>query len=143
MLKLHESAVGQDSIMVRLLELLMVKLWNSGSSDWLVVAFMELSAQQIRFARWITLLNAFVWLDMMLFSGSNKYLLLSLFTGYMMFSLFITSSLDSGSTLDTSSVVVRSLVAQLVEDVLVGTRVVTTIAVSFATVIMSLSLIHI
>ena len=129
MLELHESAVGQDSIMVRLLELLMVKLWNSGSSDWLVVAFMELSAQQIRFARWITLLNAFVWLDMMLFSGSNKYLLLSLFTGYMMFSLFITSSLDSGSTLDTSSVVVRSLVAQCVEDVLVGTRVVITIAV--------------
>ena len=136
MLELHESAVGQDSIMVRLLELLMVKLWNSGSSDWLVVAFMELSAQQIRFARWITLLNAFVWLDMMLFSGSNKYLLLSLFTGYMMFSLFITSSLDSGSTLDTSSVVVRSLVAQWVEDVLVGTRVVITIAVSFAKVIM-------
>ena len=136
MLELHESAVGQDSIMVRLLKLLMVKLWNSGSSDWLVVAFMELSAQQIRFARWITLLNAFVWLDMMLFSGSNKYLLLSLFTGYMMFSLFITSSLDSGSTLDTSSVVVRSLVAQWVEDVLVGTRVVITIAVSFAKVIM-------
>ena len=136
MLELHESAVGQDSIMVRLLKLLMVKLWNSGSSDWLVVAFMELSAQQIRFARWIILLNAFVWLDMMLFSGSNKYLLLSLFTGYMMFSLFITSSLDSGSTLDTSSVVVRSLVAQWVEDVLVGTRVVITIAVSFAKVIM-------
>ena len=137
MLELHESAVGQDSIMVRLLELLMVKLWNSGSSDWLVVAFMELSAQQIRFARWITLLNAFVWLDMMLFSGSSRYLLLSLFTGYMMFSLFITSSLDSGSTLDTSSVVVRSLVAQWVEDVLVGTRVVITTAVSFAKVIMS------
>ena len=34
--------------------------------------------------------------------------------------------------MDTSSVVIRSLVAQWVEDVLVGTRVVITIAVSFA-----------
>ena len=89
-LELHEFAVGHDSIIVRLSELVMVKLWNSGSSDWLVVAFMELSTQQIRFTRLISLLNAFVWLDMMLSSGRSKYLLSSLFTGYILFSFFIT-----------------------------------------------------
>ena len=34
-LVLHEFFVGHDSIMVRLSELVMVKLWKSGSSDWL------------------------------------------------------------------------------------------------------------
>ena len=89
-LGLHEFAVGQDSIMVMLSGLLMLKLWNRGSVDGLVVAFMDLSAQQIRFTRLTSLLNAFVWSDMMLFSGRSKYLLSSLFTGYILFSFFIT-----------------------------------------------------
>ena len=88
-LELHEFAVGQDSIIVMLSGLLMLKLWNRGSSDWLVVASMDLSAQQIRFSRLTSLLNAFVWSDMMLFSGRSKYLLSSLFTGYILFSVFI------------------------------------------------------
>ena len=88
-LVLHEFFVGHDSIMVRLSELVMVKLWKSGSSDWLEVAIMELSTQQILFTRWISLLNAFVWLDTMLFSGRSRYLLLSLFAGYNLFPFFI------------------------------------------------------
>ena len=88
-LELHEFFVGHDSIIVRLSELVIVKLWKSGSSDWLVVAFMELSTQQIRFTRWISLLNAFVWLDTMLSCGRSKYLLFSLFTGYILFPFFI------------------------------------------------------
>ena len=39
---------------------------------------------------------------------------------------------ESGLTTDTDSVVIRSLVAQWVEDVFVGMRVVTTVAVSLA-----------
>ena len=50
-LELHEFFVGHDSIIDRLFELVIVKLWKSGSSDWLVVAFMELSTQQILFTR--------------------------------------------------------------------------------------------
>ena len=88
-LVLHEFFVGQDSIMVRLSELVMVKLWKSGSSDWLEVAIMELSTQQILFTRWISLLNAFVWLDTMLSCGRSRYLLLSVLTGYNLFPFFI------------------------------------------------------
>ena len=88
-LVLYEFFVGQDSIMVRLSELVMVKLWKSGSSDWLEVAIMELSTQQILFTRWISLLNAFVWLDTMLSCGRSRYLLLSLFAGYNLFPFLI------------------------------------------------------
>ena len=88
-LVLHEFFVGQDSIMVRLSELVMVKLWKSGSSDWLEVAIMELSTQQILFTRWISLLNAFVWLDTMLSCGRSRYLLLSLLAGYNLFPFLI------------------------------------------------------
>ena len=135
-LELHEFAVGQDSIMVMLFGLLRLKLWNRGSLDWLVVASMDLSAQQIHFTKLTSLLNAFVWSAMMLFSGRSKYLLSSLFTGYILFPVFIAWSLDSGSTVDTSRVVNRSLVEQWVEEALVGTRVVITIAVSSAMFIM-------
>ena len=111
-LELHEFSVGHDSIIVRLSELVIVKLWKSGSLDWLVVAFMELSTQQILFTRWISLLNALVWFDTVLSCGRSKFLLVSLFTGYKLFPFFITWVLDSVSTIDTRSVVIRSLVAQ-------------------------------
>ena len=88
-LVLHEFFVGQDSIMVRLSELVMVKLWKSGSSAWLEVAIMELSTQQILFTRCISLLNAFVWLDTMLSCGRSRYLLLSLLAGYNLFPFLI------------------------------------------------------
>ena len=50
-LELHEFLVGHNSMIDRLFELVIVKLWKSGSSDWLVVAIMELSTQQILFTR--------------------------------------------------------------------------------------------
>ena len=50
-LELHEFFVGHDSIIVKLSEPVIEKLWKSGSSDWLVVAIMDWSAQQIRFTK--------------------------------------------------------------------------------------------
>ena len=96
-LELHEFAVGQDSMIVMLSELLMLKLWNRGSLDWLVVASIDLSAQQIRFTKLISLLNAFVWSAMMLFSGRSKYLHSSLFTGNILFPV-LTSTVGVGCT---------------------------------------------
>ena len=55
-----------------------------------------------------------------------------LFTGNILSPVFITSSLEVGSTVDTSRVVKRSLVEQWVDEALAGTRVVITIAVSSA-----------
>ena len=55
-----------------------------------------------------------------------------LFTGDILSPVFITSSLEVGSTVDTSRVVKRSLVEQWVDEALVGIRVVTTIAMSSA-----------
>ena len=71
-LELHEFVVGHDSIMVILFGLVMLKLWNRGSLVWWVVAFMDLSAQQIRLTKLISLLNAFVWSAMILFLGRSK-----------------------------------------------------------------------
>ena len=65
-LELHELSVGHDSMIVKLSVPEMEKLWKSGSSDWLVVAFIALSTQQILLAKWIPLLNALMWLDTML-----------------------------------------------------------------------------
>ena len=128
-LELHEFISGHDSIMVMLFGLVMLKLWNRGSLFWWVVAFMDLSAQQIRLTKLISLLNAFVWSAMILFLGRSKYLVSLLFTGIILSPVFITSSLDFGSTVDTSRVVRRSLEEQWVDEALVGTRVVITIAV--------------
>ena len=64
----------------RLPMLAIVKLWNRGSLDWLVETFMDFSAQQVLFIKYISWLNAFVCLDMKLFWGRIKYLLLSPFS---------------------------------------------------------------
>ena len=86
--ELQEFVVGHISRIVMFTVLVIVKLWNNGSSDLLVVAFMELSTQQMRFARWICLLNALALLDMMLSCGRSKYLLSLLFAGYILFPFF-------------------------------------------------------
>ena len=86
--ELQEFVVGHTSRIVMFTVLVIVKLWNNGSSDLLVVAFMELSTQQMRFARWICLLNALVLLDMILSCGRSKYLLSSLFAEYILFPFF-------------------------------------------------------
>ena len=65
--------------------LAIVKLWNNGSSELLVVAFMELSTQQMRLARRICLLKALALLEMTFVCGRSRYLLSSLFAGYILF----------------------------------------------------------
>ena len=58
----------------RLPMLAIVKLWNRGSSDWLVEAFMDCSSQQVLFTKYISWLNAFVDLDMISSWGMSRYL---------------------------------------------------------------------
>ena len=83
--ELQEFVVGHTSRIVMFIVLAIVKLWNNGSSDLLVVAFMELSTQQMRLARRICLLKALAPLEMILVCGRSRYLLSSLFAGYILF----------------------------------------------------------
>ena len=84
-LELQEFVVGHTSRTVMFIVLAIVKFWNNGSSDLLVVAFMELSTQQMRLARRICLLKALALLEMILVCGRSRYLLSSLFAGYILF----------------------------------------------------------
>ena len=70
-------------------------------------------------------------LDNTLSCGKRRYLSLLPFFWYNLFFSSITDILDSRLAMGTSKVVVMSLVAQWVDDVFVGTRIVTTVAVSF------------
>ena len=83
--ELHEFVVGHTSRRVMFVVLAIVKLWNKGSSELLVVAFMELSIQQMRLARRICLLKALALLEMIFVCGRSRYLLSSLFAGYILF----------------------------------------------------------
>ena len=84
-LELQEFAVGHTSRTVMFIVLAIVKFWNNGSSDLLVVTFMELSTQQMRLARTICPLKALALFEMMLFCGRRRYLLSSLFARYILF----------------------------------------------------------
>ena len=83
--ELQEFVVGHTSRTVMFNVLAIVKFWNSGSSDLLVVTFMELSTQQMRLARRICPLKALALLEMILVCGRSRYLLSSLFAGYILF----------------------------------------------------------
>ena len=83
--ELQEFVVGHTSRTVMFIVLAIVKFWNNGSSDLLVVTFMELSTQQMRLARRICPLKALALLEMILFCGRSRYLLSSLFAGYILF----------------------------------------------------------
>ena len=81
--ELQEFVVGHTSRTVMFVVPAIVKFWNNGSSDLLVVTFMELSTQHRRLARRICLLKAVALFEMTLFCGRSRYLLSSLFAGYL------------------------------------------------------------
>ena len=84
-LDLQDVSVGQVSRIVKLVFPLMLKFWNNGSSDVLVVMFVDLSAQHRRLARRNCLLKVLILLEMTSFCGISKYLLPVLFVGYILF----------------------------------------------------------
>ena len=69
-------------------------------------------------------------LDSTLSCGRRRYLSLLLFFWYNLLFSFITDMLDFWLAMGTNKVVVMSLVAQWVDVVSVGTKIVTTVAVS-------------
>ena len=131
-LDLQDVSVGQVSRIVKFVSPLMLKFWNNGSSDVLVVIFVDLSAQHRRLARRNFLLKVLILLEMTSFCGISKYLLPVLFVGYILFPFWTTLIFELVSIWGTSRVVVRILEEHWVVEVFVGTRVVITIAVSFA-----------
>ena len=82
---LQDVRVGQVSRIVKFVVPVMLKFWNNGSSDVPVVMFMELSTQHRHLARRISLLKAVAMFEMTLFCGRSRYLLSSLFAGYILF----------------------------------------------------------
>ena len=107
--ELHDVSVGQVTSIVTFVLPVMLKFWNSGSSDVLVIIFMDLSAQHRRLARRICPLKVVILLDMISFCGISKYLLPVLFVGYILFPFRITLIFELVSIWGTNRVVVRSL----------------------------------
>ena len=84
-LELQDVVVGQISRIVKFVVPVILKFWNNGSSDVPVVMFMELSTQHRRLARRISLSKTVVLFEMTLSCGRSRYLLSSLFAGYILF----------------------------------------------------------
>ena len=82
---LQEFVVGHTSMIVMLVVPVRVKFWNKGSSESLVVIFMELSTQHMRLAMRACLLKTVALFEMTLFWGRSRYLLSSLFAEYIRF----------------------------------------------------------
>ena len=83
--ELQEFVVGHTSRIVMFVVPVRVKSWNKGSSELLVVIFMELSTQHMRLAMRACLLKTVALFEMTLFWGRSRYLLSSLFAGYILF----------------------------------------------------------
>ena len=107
--ELHDVSVGQVSSIVKFVLPVMLKFWNSGSSDVLVIIFMDLSAQHRRLARRIFLLKVVTLLDMTSFCGISKYRFPVLFVGYILSPFRITLIFELVSIWGTNRVVVRNL----------------------------------
>ena len=84
-LVLQEFVVGHTSMIVMLVMPVRVKSWNKGSSELLVVIFMELSTQHMRLVMRACLLETVALFEMILFWGRSRYLLSLLSIEYIRF----------------------------------------------------------
>ena len=128
-LDIHLSSCKHDSVIEKFPLLEMVIVWIRGSVVDLVVAFMDLSAQQVLPAMNIFWLNIIDCFDRMLFSESRMYLCLLLDFSYSLPSCFSRGVPLLGLIIGTYSVVLRDLFTQCAVEPLLVMRVDTAVAV--------------